>query len=376
MAHTHPNAAGPSADSSQTSPPTSAPDSDPTDPPRRGMRTTTLLIVILAPLYTACLVALIGLWPNGPALRAPGTTQTYAGVSFADGTVTRVEDQTCPGDASNRLPDGSIPATVDCPSVATKLTSGPDRGRTVTLGIPIEVFRSGISAGAHLHVARYPAQPGTGPLLRLVRLRPSPATDRGRGRLLNPARPSRAGACLRHHRLLRPARARARRERHLGRRGQRQQIVSSSLRTGVDQGSRSLRAHVRSRPGARARAADRPGSTSSTFIWFRHASDAHCRWDRLEQIAPTSLSALGMMSVSGDRSCQGEVACPEVGRGKRDGCGRHDGAVADELAERDLLPGLGGDGEDDDVCAGPDGGGVASEVGAEGERPPQRVGGT
>jgi uncharacterized membrane protein len=146
---------------SPTAPP---PQGRQTDTPRRGLRTTTLLILILAPLFFACLVALIGLWPTGPALQAPGTTQAYAGVSFADGTVTQVQDKTCPGDASNRLPDGSIPAVVDCPSVATKLTSGPDRGKTVNLGIPIEVFRSGIRAGAHLQVARYPAQSDTAPV--------------------------------------------------------------------------------------------------------------------------------------------------------------------------------------------------------------------
>jgi hypothetical protein len=147
---------------SQTSPPAPAQGSDPNQRPQQGLATSTLLVLILIPVFVACLVALIGLWPRGPALHAPGTTQPYAGVTFADGSVTHVEDEKCPGDASDRLPDGSIPATVDCPSVAAKLTSGPDRGKTVTLGIPIQVFRSGIDVGAHLQVARYPAQPGAG----------------------------------------------------------------------------------------------------------------------------------------------------------------------------------------------------------------------
>ena len=49
------------------------------------------------------------------------------------------------------------------------------------------------------------------------------------------------------------------------------------------------------------------------------------------------------------------------------------GAVPGELPEGDGVPAAFGDAEDDDVGAGADRGRVAAEVGAERQRPPQRI---
>ena len=72
-------------------------------------------------------------------------------------------------------------------------------------------------------------------------------------------------------------------------------------------------------------------------------------------------------------SSEGEVAQPEVDPGDGDGDGGDDDAVAGEVPERDRVAVAGGDADDHDVGAGADRGGVAAEVGAEGQRPPQRL---
>ena len=68
---------------------------------------------------------------------------------------------------------------------------------------------------------------------------------------------------------------------------------------------------------------------------------------------------------------QHEVAQRDVGDAEADRDGGDDQSVAGERPEADRVPVALGDADDDDVGAGADGGGVAAEVGAQRERPPQ-----
>jgi hypothetical protein len=64
-------------------------------------------------------------------------------------------------------------------------------------------------------------------------------------------------------------------------------------------------------------------------------------------------------------------AQPQVRHGQRDRDDGDDQTVAGELPERNVVPGAVGDPEDHDVGRRADGGGVAAEVGADGQGPPQ-----
>jgi uncharacterized membrane protein len=106
------------------------------------------------------LVALVGLWPRGPAPTAADVTPVYAGVAFIQGSVRQVTSTPCAGTTDTRAPDGSIPAVTTCVSAIVELTTGPHTGSRVTVGVPIGVAHSGLAPGSAVELARYPAVQG------------------------------------------------------------------------------------------------------------------------------------------------------------------------------------------------------------------------
>lgn len=118
------------------------------------------LAVVVVPILVATVAAMAWLWPRGPLPTPPEVRNAYAGVLFATAEVRAVREQTCPGGTGDRLPDGTIPATVTCWTVDAVLESGPEPGRRVSFGVGSDVARAGIDVGERLQVARYPAVDG------------------------------------------------------------------------------------------------------------------------------------------------------------------------------------------------------------------------
>ncbi len=121
-----------------------------------GRRTLTILLGVLAPLLVATLVGLVVLWPHG---KPPVAVRTSAATSGGDTESARVSSSTaanCKGTSSDRLPDGSIPATVTCATAIVVVDSGPDKGQRARIAIPTPVFRTGVSPGDRVQVSMFP----------------------------------------------------------------------------------------------------------------------------------------------------------------------------------------------------------------------------
>lgn len=127
-----------------------------------GRRVVAVLAAVLAPILVATAVAVWVLWPHGePAGGARLGVGAVAGEQVG-ATVRSVAAGTCAGVSGDRLPDGSIPARTTCASVVARVDSGPDRGREVTVPVPAQVYRTGISPGDRVNLTRFPpVDPGT-----------------------------------------------------------------------------------------------------------------------------------------------------------------------------------------------------------------------
>jgi uncharacterized membrane protein len=130
-------------------------------PSDRVRRILTGLVVVIAVVQVAGMAML---WPRGPVPLAAGSKDMYAGVTFVQGRVRQVAHGTCAGDTDNRLPDGSVPATMTCTTASVQLTGGPDAGRVVKVGISPQEARSGLEVGVGVQLVRYPAVSGAGPV--------------------------------------------------------------------------------------------------------------------------------------------------------------------------------------------------------------------
>lgn len=125
---------------------------------RIGRRALVWLLVVLVPMLVATIVGLVMLWPTGtPTVARPVSTLGEVSEDAYAATVTATSASECEGSSSDRLPDGSIPTTALCASIQARIDSGPDQGQTTTVQIPPQVYRSGISPGDSVQVARYPA---------------------------------------------------------------------------------------------------------------------------------------------------------------------------------------------------------------------------
>lgn len=136
-------------------------------PPRlvHSRRVRRVLVVAVVVAALAGLSGVVALWPSGDAPTAreataqdgPGTpTGTYGA------TVTSVRKQACPGTSADRRPDGTVPIEASCPLARTRLTAGPDEGRSVTVPVPPQVVAGGLSDGDRVDLALYPADAASG----------------------------------------------------------------------------------------------------------------------------------------------------------------------------------------------------------------------
>ncbi len=123
-----------------------------------GRRLITLLLAVLIPILLATVVAMVVLWPHG---RPQGGLQVQAGAGgqVVKAQVRATSSTTCKAESSDRLPDGTIPATAVCAVMRARIGSGPERGTDVTVAVPPQVYRSGISPGDGVDLTRFAAAP-------------------------------------------------------------------------------------------------------------------------------------------------------------------------------------------------------------------------
>ena len=123
-----------------------------------------LLVALLVPILLATAVALLLLWPGKrPPVSANVPTLGVAS-NLYDAQVVSVATARCQGTSQDRLPDGTIPATVACPSVVARMVDGPEAGRRVTVDIPVQVYKAGIRPNDLVQLTRFsdvPSSPGT-----------------------------------------------------------------------------------------------------------------------------------------------------------------------------------------------------------------------
>ena len=118
--------------------------------PQRTRNTLTVVVVALLVLAAAGIAAT---WPRD----VPSASVGFVGAERVRGEVTGTQPRTCRGEfAEERLPDGSLPETVECPDVTVAL----DGKGSVTVPVPAAVFHGGLGAGDRVVLTRYPAQAG------------------------------------------------------------------------------------------------------------------------------------------------------------------------------------------------------------------------
>ena len=133
---------------------------DETWSPAVGRGAVVLLLVVLVPILVATAVAAVRLWPHGRPPTSDLVVTTGAGGVLVGAEVRSTSAQACAGTSADRLPDGTIPATLTCASVVARITSGKDRGQEVIVPIPPQVYRAGIRPGQKIDLTRFPPVPG------------------------------------------------------------------------------------------------------------------------------------------------------------------------------------------------------------------------
>jgi uncharacterized membrane protein len=131
-----------------------------------GRRVKTILLAVLLPILAATIVALVVLWPHGQPKNSSFQLQTDGVGAVVSAKVTATSTKSCKGESSDRLPDGSIPATTVCAEMKATIGSGPDQGKAVTVSVPPQVYRSGISPGDDVDLTRFTASPADAASIR------------------------------------------------------------------------------------------------------------------------------------------------------------------------------------------------------------------
>ena len=143
--------------------PRRAPQSRPSAPLGAGDRRDPRLwgVVLLLVLLQAG--ALVALWPHGEDRPLKERANAYKdGIGFTTGVVVATRSESCAGGPTDRQADGSVPATVVCYKALVRIVEN-GRSRTVEVGVPTQVTRSGFGVGDQLRLTRFPGDAGGPP---------------------------------------------------------------------------------------------------------------------------------------------------------------------------------------------------------------------
>lgn len=120
-----------------------------------------LLAVAVGIIAAATVTGLVLLWPGAEA-RA-GDLDAYENTTFVRGHVTAVRMEECEGLTEDRMPDGTIPATVTCGTATVTLDAAVPgdaahpAGTAVEVPVQAQVVRAGLTPGDRVRLAYYPA---------------------------------------------------------------------------------------------------------------------------------------------------------------------------------------------------------------------------
>ncbi|MEZ0494141.1 YibE/F family protein [Kineococcus sp. TBRC 1896] len=119
--------------------------------PRRTRRTLTAVVLVV---LAAAVAGVVATWPG----EVPSASTTYVGAQTVRGDVTGTRMLTCRAElAEERLPDGTLPETVECPEARVRVDGS---AREVTVTVPAAVFHGGLSAGDRVVLTEYPGEAG------------------------------------------------------------------------------------------------------------------------------------------------------------------------------------------------------------------------
>ncbi|WP_432521686.1 YibE/F family protein [Kineococcus sp. SYSU DK006] len=125
---------------------------DPPPAPLPARVRRTLLVVVVAVLLTAA-AGIVATWPR----EVPSADTGYVGAQSVRGEVSSTTMRTCRGEiAEERLPDGTLPQTLECPDATIAL----DDGGSTTVPVPAAVVHGGLARGDRVVLTRYPGEGG------------------------------------------------------------------------------------------------------------------------------------------------------------------------------------------------------------------------
>lgn len=124
---------------------------------RVGAATRQVLCGLVACLALVTGSAVLVLWPSERA--ANSVAGSVPATELVAATVLSVRLESCPGLSEDRLPNGDIPASVECAQVTARLEESADVGRTVTFTADQVSLRSGITAGTRVRLSPLPGLP-------------------------------------------------------------------------------------------------------------------------------------------------------------------------------------------------------------------------
>ena len=128
---------------------------DPPPAPLPARVRRTLLVIVVAVLLAAA-AGIAATWPRD----VPSADTGYVGAQAVRGEVVSTTMRTCRGEiAEERLPDGTLPQTVECPDVTVAL----DGGGSATVPVPAAVVHGGLAPGDRVVLTRYPGEAGAAP---------------------------------------------------------------------------------------------------------------------------------------------------------------------------------------------------------------------
>jgi uncharacterized membrane protein len=119
-------------------------------------RTRNVLAVVVVAVLLAAAAGIAATWPRD----VPSASTGYVGAQTVRGEVTGTRLHTCRAElAEERLPDGTMPETVECPDATVAITDPADAA-SVTVPVPAAVFHGGLAPGDRVVLTRYPAEAG------------------------------------------------------------------------------------------------------------------------------------------------------------------------------------------------------------------------
>jgi uncharacterized membrane protein len=118
-----------------------------------------VLLAVLAPVVAALAIGVVVLWPSSGtgSVTLAGVTGDAPGTTYLTGTTLRVKPFDCQGTGA------TAGKAARCAHLAVKISSGPDRERTVRVDVDPTIVRSGVHPGDRLRLARFRTAAGQPP---------------------------------------------------------------------------------------------------------------------------------------------------------------------------------------------------------------------